>query len=97
MARTAGRSGYSAGHENYQQNQRRHRRPRLRGRVHSPLAEASAHAAATPSASATPEKLNAVGDYFGVEKRYTDFKELLKDPGGRRRPHQHARSPTTPG
>ena len=27
-----------------------------------------------------PEKLNAVGDYFGVEKRYTDYKALLKDP-----------------
>ncbi len=27
-----------------------------------------------------PEKLNSVGDYFGVEKRYRDFKELLKDP-----------------
>jgi predicted dehydrogenase len=28
----------------------------------------------------TPEKLNAVGDYFGVPKRYTDFHKLLKDP-----------------
>jgi predicted dehydrogenase len=28
----------------------------------------------------TPEKLNAVGDAFGVEKRYRDFKELLRDP-----------------
>lgn len=27
----------------------------------------------------TPEKLNAIGDAFGVEKRYTDFDELLKD------------------
>ena len=27
-----------------------------------------------------PEKLNAVGDYFGVEKRYTDFAQLLNDP-----------------
>ena len=26
------------------------------------------------------EKLDAIGDAFGVEKRYTDFKELLKDP-----------------
>ena len=25
------------------------------------------------------EKLNAVGDYFGVEVRYADFKKLLKD------------------
>ncbi|MGD0092351.1 MAG: Gfo/Idh/MocA family oxidoreductase [Planctomycetota bacterium] len=28
----------------------------------------------------TREKLDAIGDAFGVEKRYTDFKELLKDP-----------------
>ncbi len=28
----------------------------------------------------TPEKLNAVGDAFGVEKRYTDYDELLQDP-----------------
>ena len=25
------------------------------------------------------EKLNAVGDYFGVERRYSDFGALLKD------------------
>ena len=27
-----------------------------------------------------PEKLKQVGDAFGIEKRYTDFDELLKDP-----------------
>ena len=27
-----------------------------------------------------PKKLNAVGDGFGVEKRFTDFKQVLKDP-----------------
>ena len=27
-----------------------------------------------------PDKLKGVGDYFGVEKRYTDFKRLLRDP-----------------
>jgi predicted dehydrogenase len=27
-----------------------------------------------------PDKLNAVGDYFGVTRRYTDFKQMLKDP-----------------
>jgi len=27
-----------------------------------------------------PEKLQLVGDAFGIEKRYTDFDELLKDP-----------------
>jgi predicted dehydrogenase len=28
----------------------------------------------------TPEKLKAVGDAFGIEKRYTKFEELIKDP-----------------
>src|SRR5882757_3922564 len=28
----------------------------------------------------TQKKLDAIGDAFGVEKRYTDFAELLKDP-----------------
>ena len=27
-----------------------------------------------------PKKLNAVGDTFGIDARYSDFKELLKDP-----------------
>ena len=44
-----------------------------------------------------PEKLNAVGDYFGVEKRYTDFKRAAQGPERRRRSHQLARFPTTPG
>ena len=26
-----------------------------------------------------PKKLNTVGDNYGIEKRYTDFAELLKD------------------
>ena len=26
------------------------------------------------------EKLNAIGDAFGIEKRYTNFDELIKDP-----------------
>src|SRR5213075_3193468 len=26
------------------------------------------------------DKLNAIGDAFGVEKRYTEYSELLKDP-----------------
>jgi predicted dehydrogenase len=26
------------------------------------------------------QKLDAVGDYFGVEKRYTDFQQVLRDP-----------------
>jgi len=28
----------------------------------------------------TPKKLDAIGDAFGVEKRYTDYRELLRDP-----------------
>src|SRR6202008_2544921 len=28
----------------------------------------------------TRKKLDAIGDAFGVEKRYTDFNKLLKDP-----------------
>ncbi len=28
----------------------------------------------------TKEKLNAIGDAFGIEKRYSDYTELLKDP-----------------
>src|SRR5436189_3189144 len=28
----------------------------------------------------TRKKLDAIGDAFGVEKRYTDYEELLKDP-----------------
>src|SRR5438309_5507464 len=28
----------------------------------------------------TRKKLDAIGDAFGVEKRYTDYKQLLKDP-----------------
>ncbi|HEY9560496.1 MAG TPA: Gfo/Idh/MocA family oxidoreductase [Anseongella sp.] len=27
-----------------------------------------------------PEKMNQIGDAFGIEKRYTDYGELLKDP-----------------
>ena len=28
----------------------------------------------------TRKKLDAIGDAFGVEKRYTDFSQLIKDP-----------------
>ena len=27
-----------------------------------------------------PKKLDAIGDAFDIEKRYTDFKDVLKDP-----------------
>src|SRR5258705_13944321 len=29
----------------------------------------------------TQKKLDGIGDAFGVEKRYADFNELLRDPG----------------
>src|SRR6266508_3557104 len=29
----------------------------------------------------TRKKLDAIGDAFGVEKRYDDFQQLLRDPG----------------
>jgi len=29
----------------------------------------------------SPEKLSAIGDAFEIERRYTDYRELLKDPG----------------
>ena len=40
------------------------------------------HPNATMSAicQRTPEKLHAVGNAFGIEKRYTKFEDLLKDP-----------------
>ena len=28
----------------------------------------------------TRKKLDAIGDAFGIERRYTDFKDLIKDP-----------------
>src|SRR5512133_3490887 len=45
-----------------------------------PLWQKHPHACCAAICQRTPQKLNAVGDYFGVEKRYTDFPELLKDP-----------------
>ncbi len=40
------------------------------------------HPSARPYAicQRTQKKLDAIGDAFGIEKRYTDFNELLKDP-----------------
>ena len=34
----------------------------------------------TPSASVPVEKLDQIGNAFGIEKRYTSFEELIKDP-----------------
>src|SRR5512141_1409219 len=45
-----------------------------------PLWQKHPHTRCEAICQRNPEKLNGVGDYFGVEKRYTDFKRLLKDP-----------------
>lgn len=45
-----------------------------------PLWQKHPHTRCEAICQRTPEKLNAVGDYFGVEKRYTDFHQLLRDP-----------------
>ena len=37
-------------------------------------------------------ELHKVGDQFGIEHRYTDYDDVLADPGRRLRPHQHADS-----
>ena len=41
-----------------------------------------------------PKELDAVGDRFGIETRYTSYDDMLKDPEHRRGPHQlaHRRS-----
>jgi predicted dehydrogenase len=45
-----------------------------------PLWQKHPHTRCAAICQRNPEKLNAVGDYFGVEKRYTDFQQLLQDP-----------------
>src|SRR5215216_4232567 len=45
-----------------------------------PLYQRHPHANMYAICQRTQEKLDAIGDAFGIEKRYTDFKELLKDP-----------------
>jgi len=45
-----------------------------------PIYQRHPHANMYAICQRTPEKLNAIGDAFGVEQRYTDFDELLKDP-----------------
>jgi predicted dehydrogenase len=46
-----------------------------------PLYQRHPHANMYAICQRTRVKLDAVGDAFGVEKRYTDYQELLKDPG----------------
>ena len=45
-----------------------------------PLWQKHPHTRCAAICQRNPEKLHAVGDYFGVEKRYTDFQQLLQDP-----------------
>jgi predicted dehydrogenase len=46
-----------------------------------PIYQRHPHARLAAICQRTRSKLDAVGDAFGVEKRYADYKELLKDPG----------------
>ncbi len=45
-----------------------------------PIYQRHPHANMYAICQRTPEKLNAVGDAFGIGKRYTKFEDLLKDP-----------------
>lgn len=45
-----------------------------------PLWQKHPHTTCGAICQRNPEKLKEVGDHFGVEKRYTDYAELLKDP-----------------
>jgi len=45
-----------------------------------PIYQRHPHANMHAICQRTPEKLNAVGDAFGIEKRYTKFEDVLKDP-----------------
>jgi len=46
-----------------------------------PIYQRHPHARLAAICQRNRAKLDAVGDAFGVEQRYTDYKELLKDPG----------------
>ena len=45
-----------------------------------PIYQRHPHANMYAICQRTEAKLNAIGDAFGIEKRYTDYDELLKDP-----------------
>ncbi|WP_050027068.1 Gfo/Idh/MocA family oxidoreductase [Verrucomicrobium sp. BvORR034] len=45
-----------------------------------PLWQKHPHTTCVAICQRNPEKLKEVGDHFGVEKRYTDYAELLRDP-----------------
>ncbi len=46
-----------------------------------PLYQRHPHANMYAICQRTRAKLDAIGDAFGVEKRYSDYADLLKDPG----------------
>jgi len=46
-----------------------------------PIYQRHPHARMYAVCQRTREKLDAIGEAFGVEKRFTDYRELLKDPG----------------
>jgi predicted dehydrogenase len=54
-------------------------RPRLWRRVH-PLWQKHPHTECYAICQRNEQKLNEVGDYWGVPKRYSSYEELLKDP-----------------
>ena len=68
----------------------RHDRPRASGPSSSRSTSGTRTPTCTPSASATEQKLDEVGDAFGIAKRYTDYRRAAAGPGRRRRPHQLA-------
>ena len=45
-----------------------------------PIYQRHPHANLYAICQRTADKLNAIGEAFGVAKRYTDFEELLEDP-----------------
>ena len=45
-----------------------------------PIYQRHPHANMYAICQRSPDKLDAIGDAFGVAKRYTDYRELLKDP-----------------
>ena len=61
------------------ESSRRHRRSRIRRRVHPDL-PASPERGDVRDLPARPEELDACGDRFGVKTRYTDYEGMLRDP-----------------
>jgi predicted dehydrogenase len=45
-----------------------------------PIYQRHPHANMYAICQRTPKKLDAIGDAFGVERRYSEYRDLLKDP-----------------